>query len=280
VYRLPELPAAGAKLRIQGHRVAAGGQVATTVCACAAWGLRAKYLGAFGSDANGERVRGALTARGVDIGDAPVRDAANRYAVILVDNATGERIVLWERDPALAYGPRDLTPELVTSTRLLHIDAVHEEAAIAAAQMARKARTLVTIDLDRAIPRAGELIRAVDAAILADGVPQTMTGERDPERALRALRKKHENWLCVTLGAEGAMLLIGERLHYAPAPPVVAVDTTGAGDVFRAGFIYGLLRGDAPHEILRFANAAAAVSCTKEGAIDGVPVVDEIMRLL
>jgi sugar/nucleoside kinase (ribokinase family) len=280
VYRVPQLPTPGGKLPIHGRRVSVGGQVATTLCACAAWGLRTKYLGAFGNDANSERIRTALAERGIDISDAPVRNAANRYAVILVDTGTGERSVLWERDAALVFQPRDLAPELVTRTRLLHVDAVHEEAAIAAAQMARKARTLVTIDLDRAIPRAGELIRAVDAAILANGVPQTMTGEQDPARALRELRKKHDNWLCVTLGSEGAMLLVGDRLHYAPSPHVEAVDTTGAGDVFRAGFIYALLRGDAPHDILRFANAAAALSCTRQGAIDSVPAVDDVGRLL
>jgi len=61
---------------------------------------------------------------------------------------------------------------------------------------------------------------------------------------------------------------------------VEAVDTTGAGDVFRGAFIYALLRGDAPDAILRFANAAAAVSCTRRGAIGGVPSLAEIETMV
>jgi sugar/nucleoside kinase (ribokinase family) len=86
--------------------------------------------------------------------------------------------------------------------------------------------------------------------------------------------------LCVTLGARGAMLLDGERLHRVGGHAVPAVDTTGAGDVFRGAFIYAQLRGEAPDRILRFANAAAAASCTREGAIGGVPTLGDVQRLL
>jgi len=65
-----------------------------------------------------------------------------------------------------------------------------------------------------------------------------------------------------------------------PAHAVKAVDATGAGDVFRGAFIYALLRGDAPIDILRFANAAAAVSCARSGAMDSVPTLGEIERML
>jgi sulfofructose kinase len=57
-------------------------------------------------------------------------------------------------------------------------------------------------------------------------------------------------------------------------------DTTGAGDVFRAGFIYGLLRRWSVEKQLRFANAAAALSCTRAGAIASVPTLDEVNTLL
>ena len=83
--------------------------------------------------------------------------------------------------------------------------------------------------------------------------------------------------LCVTLGARGAMLLEGDRLHHVPGLPVEVVDTTGAGDVFRGAFITALLRGDSPADILRFANAAAALSCTRLGAIDGIPAIEEVL---
>jgi sugar/nucleoside kinase (ribokinase family) len=111
-------------------------------------------------------------------------------------------------------------------------------------------------------------------------VPAALTGESDPERALRKMRRTHDGLLCVTLGPRGAMLLVGDTLYAEPAPRIDAVDTTGAGDVFRGGFVYAWLQGAAPAAILRFANAAAAKSCTRPGAITGVPTREEALGLL
>ena len=70
----------------------------------------------------------------------------------------------------------------------------------------------------------------------------------------------------------------GEILHE-PAMPVTAVDTTGAGDLFRAGFIYALLSGAPPREMLRMANAAAALSCTRPGAMASIPSLADVRAL-
>ena len=75
-------------------------------------------------------------------------------------------------------------------------------------------------------------------------------------------------------------MLIGDQFTREPAPEVIAVDTTGAGDVFRAALIYAMLNGFAPRERLRFANAAAASSCTRAGAMAGIPSREEVERLL
>lgn len=74
-------------------------------------------------------------------------------------------------------------------------------------------------------------------------------------------------------------MLVGDELIREPAVEVAAVDTTGAGDVFRAALIYGILNGYAPRHRLRFANVAAALSCTRAGAIGGVPSREEVERL-
>jgi sugar/nucleoside kinase (ribokinase family) len=107
-----------------------------------------------------------------------------------------------------------------------------------------------------------------------------LTGEADLETALRVIRRRHRGLLCVTLGSRGAMMLEGDRVHRAPGFAVHAVDTTGAGDVFRGALIYALLRGDDPAGMLRFANAAASISCTRPGAIASVPTVAETDAVL
>jgi len=138
----------------------------------------------------------------------------------------------------------------------------------------------VTSDLDRVTDHTAELVASVSIPIFAEHVPPTLTGERDPERALRKLRKQHAGLLCVTLGTAGSMALDGDRLIHVPAFTVHAVDTTGAGDVFRAGFVYGFLAGWPTLDILKFANAAAAVSCTRLGAMSSAPALSEVEQML
>jgi sugar/nucleoside kinase (ribokinase family) len=233
-----------------------------------------------GTDGNGRRVRRELERRGIDLSDVVVRNAHNQFAVILVDETTGDRIVLWDRDERLDMREREIPADSIASASVLHVDDVDQGAAIRAAQIARAAGVAVTSDIDRITDRTGELIAAVSIPIFAEHVPSAATGIKDPERALRRLRESHDGLLCVTLGRGGAMALDGEVLHHVPAFPVNAVDTTGAGDVFRAGFIHALLRGAPVPDILRFANAAAAVSCTRVGALGGIPTLGEVEALM
>ena len=280
VYRLSGAAAPNAKFLATTHSLSCGGQITTTLAACAAMGLRAAYVGTFGDDANGQRVRDILTDAGVDLSHAPVRHASNRHAVILVDERNGDRTVVWHRDPALVMRSDDVPASVISHARLLHVDDLDEDASIAAARIAVGAGVLVTSDIDRVTGQTAALMALSTVPIFSAHVPSELTGERDPEGALRALRKGHAGWLCVTLGTDGAMLLDGDRLHHVPAFSIHAVDTTGAGDVFRAAFIYALLQKQGPADILRFACAAAAVSCTREGAIASVPTLAEIQQLI
>jgi sulfofructose kinase len=270
-----------AKMRIRERRVLCGGQMATAVCTCASLGLRSKYVGVTGSDENGRRIRQELIARGnVDVTDVIVRDADNQFAVILVDETTGERIVLWNRDDRLRLRDRELPADALAQARVVHVDDTDEDAAIRAARIGRDAGAHVTCDIDRITPRTAELVSLMTHAIFAEHVLVQLTGIDDPEQALREIRKTHDALLCVTRGDHGAVALDGDRFYREPAFDVSAVDTTGAGDVFRGGFIYALLHGQPIDQALRTANAAAAVSCTRLGALNGVPAMDEIQAVM
>jgi ribokinase/sulfofructose kinase len=282
VYRVPRLPGGGegAKIRVTHHARRAGGQVATTLGACAALGLRASYLGAFGDDENGRFARAALEHAGVDARSAVTRRGANRHAVILVDEHTGERIIFWDRDAAVSWRPDAATAKLVSGARLVHVDGVDAEASIRLARMAADAGVPVTSDIDAVTGDTRDLVAAVTVPIFAEHVPTELTGETDLERALRAIRRTHPGLLCVTRGERGAVLLAGDDLHEQPAFHVRPVDTTGAGDVFRAGFIHAWLRKEAPAAVLRFATAAAALSCMREGALGSGPALHDVEQFL
>ena len=250
------------------------------MCACASLGLRAKYVGVTGTDDNGRRIRAELQGRHVDISDLVIRDVENRFAVILVDENTGDRIVLWDRDDRLRLRDSELPVEALAATSVVHVDDVDDEVAIRAAKLARDAGAMVTSDIDRLTPRTEELAATVTHAIFAQHVPVHLTGLEDVEASLRKLRKTLDNVLVVTMGEHGSSALEGHRFYHEPAFKVHAVDTTGAGDVFRGGFIYALVNGQPMDQALRTANAAAAVSCTRLGALNGVPTLAEVGTLM
>ena len=283
VYRLPASPkpdSPTAKLRISSHATMCGGQMATAMAACAGLGLKTAYFGCVGHDHDGRLIRSELEQRGVDVSHVLTRECANRFAVITVDETSGERIVLWDRDERLNLRARDFDQALIGSARILHVDDEDQEAAIAAATVARSAGVPCASDIDRITDRTKDLIAAVSIPIFAQHVLPVMTGESDIERGLRAMRQWNDGMLCVTLGPSGAMLLKDDELVIEPAFPVKAVDTTGAGDVFRAAFIYGLLKEFPLRKMVRFANAAAAVSCTRAGAMASVPAMREVEQFV
>jgi sulfofructose kinase len=283
VYTVPSAPAAHgpfSKLRLQHHRQSSGGQVATTLSSCSRWGLRTQYIGAFGSDSNGAFIKSELDRRGIALQHTVTRAAPNQFAAIIIDASLGERIVLWDRDERLQLTASEVTPAAIAGARVLHVDDVDVRASIQAATIARSLGVDVTTDIDRNVQGIDQLIALATYPIFSEHVAESLTGEADPERALRKIRKAHAGLLTITLGSRGAIALDEDRIVHAPGFSVKAVDTTGAGDVFRAGFIYGLVEGWPAEKRLRFANAAAAVSCTASGAIDSAPELAAVTSLL
>lgn len=280
VYTLPAYPSPEgplSKLPIQAHSVQPGGQTATAMAGCAALGLRAAFLGATGNDAHGALVRDALTARGVDLSHAPIIDAPQPYAVILLASGHAERIVLWHR--GAKFIPVEFS-RLGEAARLLHVDDTDEEGSIAAAREARARGRFVTTDIDRVTGHTKTLLGLATHPVLAEHVPAALTGEPDLFRALRALRPITQAPIIVTRGAQGAVALEGDAIVEAPGFRVDAVDTTGAGDAFRSGLIAALLEGQPLAAAMRFANAAAAASCTRLGAMASVPSRADILAVL
>ena len=283
VCRLPVFPQAGtalSKVRLRSESRACGGQTATALATCRNFGLTAKYVGVVGSDEDGARICRDLVARGVDVSDvARHPDAPTATATLLIDDE-GDRIVLWHRDPRLALDPAALPARALESARLVHVDDVDEPAAIEAARIASNAGVPTTCDVDHLTSRMDEFLSLISVPIFAEHVPEQLTGQADLEQALRALRARHGGLLVVTLGPRGAAALDGDTFHWQPAFAVETVDTTGAGDVFRGGFIYAFLSGFPTAEALRFGNAAAAASCTRLGAMGGVPTLGEALEFL
>lgn len=284
-----EYPARNSKQPLQRFARLPGGETATAMAVCARLGWRAAYVGSFGSDDLGALSRDSLTVEGIDIsGSRTVGGATNQFAVVLVDARSGDRTVLWDRDPALAMRPADVPRDVITAGRILLVDYHETAAATQAASYAREVGMATVIDVERVRPGIAELLKYIDAIIAAEGFPQELTGYGTAGRALEAMaREFNAPLVCVTLGAEGSLAWCGGQEIRTPAFRLDCVDSTGAGDAFRGGFAAACLRAVAAaaaavsvEDVLAYANAVAALNCRALGARGGIPTRDEVERLL
>jgi len=275
-------PTFDSKQTLAGYDCQPGGQVATALVALQRWGRRTCYVGPFGDGPLGAMSRGSLADQGIDVTRAPVRrGVTNQTAVILVDRASGERTILMHRPTALTLRVDEVDPALVRSARVLHIDGYDADAAYAAASEARAAGVPVVVDVDTGVEAVERLLAVTDAVILGREFACALTGGVDAEAALASLAASTGAPLvAVTLGADGVIARTTAGVRHVPAFAVRAVDTTGAGDVFRAGFIHGLLHAWSLERTLAFANASAALKCTVLGGRPGIPTVAAVERLI
>ncbi len=274
-------PRLDSKQQLVTYDVQPGGQVPTALVALQRWGMRTAYIGSFGDDAGGALSRAALAAEGVDLSATVVRAATRQQvSVILIDEVSGERSVLSERVDGLVLRPDEVHREAVTAGRVLLMDAVDMPTAITAARRAKEEGVLTVLDTD--LPSAGidDLLRLTDVLITSVEFPARLTGANDLRGALRAEAKRGPWFVGVTLGPGGALAYVHGEFHYVAPVRVPVVDSTGAGDIFHAGSIYGLLQGWSIPDTLRFAAAAAALKCEKLGGRPGIPTLERALALV
>ena len=277
---LDHFPARGSKTEYCDAKVMLGGQVATTVTACQAWGLKTRYVGKLGDDEAGNLHRREFAQVGVDARLTTVSNAASPQSLILVDEG-GERTVLCRRDGRLLLQPEEIDREWIVNARALHVDGFETAAATQAARWAREANVTVIADLDETYSGVEDLVANVDYLIVSRDFPTRFTGERSLEQALRVIQRRFGCSLtAATLGADGVTAWDGERFCARSAFRVPVTDTTGAGDIFHAGFIYGLLQRWSLERQLDFACAAAALNCMQAGARGGIGTVEAIEQIM
>jgi sugar/nucleoside kinase (ribokinase family) len=280
ILQLSEFPECGSKVEYDSELVMPGGQVATTVVACQSWGLSTRYVGKLGDDDAARLHAREFTRMGVEGQLIHVPGATSARSLILVDRR-GERTVLCRRDERVTLRPEELKREWIVNARALHVDGHDTAAATLAASWARAAGVPVVADLDDIYPGVDALVEKVDYLVVSRDFPGRLTGESNLKTALREIQTRYGCVLtAATLGPDGVLAWDGDRFHYAPAYRVPVVDTTGAGDIFHAGFIYGLSQGWALERQLDFSCAAAALNCMHEGARGGIRSVEAIETLM
>ena len=279
---VPHYPGFNSKVPLISHTLAPGGQCATAMVALARLGMKTSYIGKIGSDDFGRLQMRSLESEGVHTaGVIEVEGADSQIAFIVVDQPSGERTVIWHRDPRLMIEPAEVDRHAVTSGRALLLDAHNVAASITAARFARAAGIPTVLDIDTIYPGSDELLPLIDFLISSTSFPLRMTDEPDLRHALKKLKETTGSlFVAAPLGRDGVLAYFNGEYINSPAFTVDCRDTTGAGDAFHGGFIYGLLAGLSVEETLRFANAVAGLKCRAIGARTALPTLTEVNALL
>ena len=281
---VPEYPAFDTKMRLLEHTQSAGGQTATAMVALRRLGLKTAYAGRFGSDQEGMFGLKTLKDDDVNVDFAEVVEGArNQIAFITVDARSGERTIVWDRDDRLAYRADEAPVEFGPMGRVMHLDAHDPPACVRLARAAREAGTIVSADIDNVYEGLPELLPLIDVMIGSKEFPQRVTGVTDERAALVELKNRYGCALVgMTIGAAGAVVyhqgIFIESSGF--EAPNGCRDTTGAGDAFRGGFLFGLLTGEDIETSLKLGNAVAAMKCSALGARTALPTRSELEEFM
>ena len=281
---VPEYPAFDTKMRLLDHQQSAGGQTASAMVALRRLGLKTAYAGRFGSDPEGLFGLQTMKDEDVNIDFAEVVEGArNQVAFITIDVRSGERTIVWDRDDKLAYRAAEAPAEFGALGKVLHLDGHDPPACARVAQAARESGTIVSADIDNVYEGLPELLPLIDIMIGSKEFPRRVTGIQDEREALVELKNRFGCALVgMTIGAAGAVVYHEGRFIESPGfeAPGGCRDTTGAGDAFHAGFLYGFLTGEDLETSMKFGNAVAAMKCSALGARTALPTKSGLDQFL
>lgn len=292
---VPRLIGAEEKINVPRLEVYAGGVTANNLTQVARLGARAGWIGLLGDDANAEIIRRQFLEDAMDVsGLEPVPGERSSFTWIPVD-ARGERLIYMFPNVTARVTSDQIRTRFaphIRAARHFHTEASQLPLApvLEGMRVARAAGVRVFFDLDvspRDFVAAGLATEAelAEALSLSDvlkpckAAAREITGESDPERMAGKLLSMGPKFVAITMGGEGCVVSTAETLARSPGFAVQVVDTTGAGDAFLGGLSFALLQGQSPIDAGRFANACAALCCTRVGA-RAMSKLDEVKTLL
>jgi sulfofructose kinase len=282
IYRVAKLPVQAGKHFASVYRECGGGPAANAAVAVARLGGSAELWSRIGADATGESIRRELEGWGVDtVGVRAFTGARSGSSSVLIDDS-GERQITAFADPTMPVDSDWLPLERLDGARAVLGDLRWAEGSATALDAARERGLAAVLDAD-ATPAGAErgACQAASHILFSRaGLGQLSGAENLEGGLLTAASRWPEAWIGVTDGRGGVHWLEAGAMRSLRAPTVRAVDTLGAGDVFHGAFALGLARSLVEAEALRFANAAAALRCTRFGAREGFPTAGEVERFL
>lgn len=271
VFYVDAFPQGGAKHRARDAAMVGGGCAANAAVAIARLGGEALLLTRLGGDRIGRMILDDLTGEGIDTSLSDTSGARSSYSSILIDSA-GERQIMNYRGDGLIQSPARLSD--APDAGAILADTRWSEGAFAAMELARARGVPGVLDVE-APAETDAFGPASHLAFSEQGLAHFHPGLA-PEDAIRKVAAEHGGWVCVTMGALGVAWCRGDEGGHEPSRSVAVVDTLGAGDVWHGAFALRLAEGADEVAAIRFANATAALKCTRTGGRDGSPTRDEV----
>lgn len=268
-----------------------GGDCLNTAIGLKQLGADVGIVGALGKDMLGEYLHGVIAAQGIDDGGIYFDDASETSSVVVLINAAGERTFLYYGGSNDAFSFEGIDPGVVRGAGIVHVGGTFMlpkfdgEGARALFALAHRHGCMTTMDvtwdatgrwLDIIEPCMPEL----DLFMPSIGEAERITGLDRPEDMARFLKRKGVKNVIIKLGVRGCYVDAYGRQYYAPAFEVPVVDTTGAGDSFVAGVLYGLAEGWGIERTTRFAAAVGAHCIQQLGATAGIPSSETILDFI
>ena len=263
-----------AEMLVQG-----GGPVATALVALSRLKVKTNFAGVIADDPAGIEIQRGLKAEGVDTSSlVKRRGGSSQTANIIVNRGNATRTVIWKRATAKALTSKEVRASFIKGKGFLLLDGLMPEASIKAAGIALKLGVPVMLDAGSLRDSMIELAAMADYVVCSESF--ALEYARTPAQALKALASLGPKTVTVTLGKGGSLTLSDGVLFKVPCFKVRAVDTTGAGDVFHGGYIYGLLKGWGIKKTVTFASAFAALKCLAPGGRSGIPTLSKTLKFM
>lgn len=278
LFTVPHFPKAGRKIDAVGLIIQGGGPVPNCLVGLARFGVKTAFLGAFGDDLTGKIGINELKRERVDIGNVIIKKQPSALASGMIESDSGRRTIALFRK--IAVKPSDIDLSALPIPRVVHLDGRDMPACMKLARWGRGLGASVSLDIGSMRNDVSALLPLVDHLVVADAFALPSTRARSARAAISRLRRKCPGQIVVTEGMKGSLGFDGLTWHRQPAYLVKNVDTTGAGDSFHAGYLYGVLQGWPMSGCLQFGAAAAAIKCTQPGARTGAPNLKQVQQFL
>jgi len=279
-----------------GFEKCPGGAPANFAVACSRLGLKTGFIGKVGDDPFGRFLVKTLSDNGVEVSQVKYSEYRTALAFVAIAEG-GERHFTFYRNPCadIMLEPQEIDEGYVSSSQFLHFGSVSlsespaREATLRAVEIARSSGVQVSFDPniryhlwrkpeEEIREEVVSVAKKCDIFLPSEEEAAFLSG-KDPKSSVDEFLSWGPKIVCVKLGDKGCVASDGSSILEVPGIPTKAVDTTGAGDGFDAGFIYGLAKGETLQRSALYANVVGSLVVRKRGAMTSLPTREQVEEL-